>query len=97
MFKLYDTAFKVGFCLFTLHFLYFNLISYINRYEWVRLEIRGPDWGYPLFLVSSDGNWNTQIEIFGLVFNLVFYIVGSFITGLIFRFVWSKIKPQGLS
>jgi hypothetical protein len=92
MFKLYDIAFKIGFFLFTLLFVYLNLISYINRFELVTLEIRGPDWGYLLFLVSSDSNWNTQIEIFGLFFNLIFYIVGSFIVGLIFHFSWSKIK-----
>jgi hypothetical protein len=91
-----NRAFQIGFCLSILAFLYLNLFSYINRYELVRLEITGPSWGYPLYLVTADGMWNSEIEIFGILFNLIFWLVCSFIIGLTFKLIWSKLSANKL-
>ena len=86
MFKLYNTTFKVGFCVNILVFLILNSVSYwIERLKYENSLIHfTPDWGF---------NWGfpfdmTRYETFSL--NILIITVCGFIVGLIFRFIWSK-------
>lgn len=91
-----NRAFQIGFCLGMLAFLYLNIFSYLNRKELVKLEISGPSWGLPLYLVSADAMWNSEIETFGVVFDIIFWLVCSFILGLVFNFIWSIFTSEQL-
>lgn len=96
-FKLYDTAFKVGFGLTVLVFVILNLISYFTTEdEFVKRGFNPPigaKWGFPLAVANHSG-W--EIEPLSFSIN-VFIIVGcGFIIGLIFKFVWSKFREKSL-
>lgn len=92
MFKLYDKAFKVGFCFNILIFVILNIISCANAYyKDAQSGIHfsnyfGPSWGFPFEM--------TDYVFFSVN---IFIIAGcGFVVGLLFRYIWSKMGKQGL-
>lgn len=94
MFKLYDTAFKIGFSLTVLVFVILNTLSYLSEIAQIKLWKSGgidfgegqPIWGFPYDM--------TNPYLFAV--NIFIIVVCGFIEGLIFRFVWSKFKEKSL-
>jgi hypothetical protein len=95
-FKLYDTAFKIGFVFNILIFVGLNFISYkraiIEEKQLLASGIDlspcciGPSWGFPFDM--------TRFETFSLNFVIIAFC--GFIVGLIFKFVWSKFTSKQL-
>jgi hypothetical protein len=98
MFKLYDTAFKVGFCVNILIFTVLNINDYFEalaedkRLKSIGISFSGSSgiaWGFPYDWIGFG--------LFGFsVLNIVIIAFCGFILGLIFKFVWSKIAPKKL-
>lgn len=94
MFKLYDTAFKIGFGLTVLVFVILNIISYLKVVGWTLdnkfsgdVTLHGsPLWGFPI----------EMNVLLGLVINFLIIAFCSFLVGLIFRFIWSKFQEKSL-
>ena len=93
MFKLYDTAFKIGFIFNILIFLILNIVSFnIELAKDKQLKADGISfspptqfsWGFPFDM--------THYEFFSL--NLLIISSCGFLVGLIFRFGWSKLNPK---
>ena len=80
MFKLYDTAFKIGFVLTAIICLILNIIDYIESLSPERI------WGFPIRM--------TDPFIFSL--NVFIIAGIAFVVGLIFKFIWSKFKSKEL-
>ena len=93
MLKLYDTAFKIGFCANALIFVILNAVSYwVGRLKYKNSPIHftpdlGFGWGFPFEM--------TRYETFSL--NILIIAVCGFIVGLFFRFVWSKFRKSNLN
>ena len=101
MYKVYDRAFKVGFCANILIFVILNIISLIvaiyESQKTLRLELYVvdsclyQDWGFPLEMSNCFG-----LNPYSIIINIFFIVICGLILGLIFRFVWSKIKARSL-
>jgi hypothetical protein len=98
--KVYNKAFKVGFCFNILIFLILNIISFVvSRNEHIRIWNKGIRfsgsnsdgpflWGFPFKMFLGSELFRAE----DLVIN-TFIIVGfGFILGFLFRFVWSKLS-----
>ena len=93
-FKLYDTAFKMGFGLTVLVFVILNILSYSNAVaeikDWKASGIdfgeMSPIWGFPYDM--------TNPYLFAV--NALIIVVCGFIAGLIFKFMWSKFSSKKL-
>ncbi len=91
--RLYNRAFKTGFCVSVLVFALLNVIAYLvalRKYQaYVEPEIlfapagrRFPRWGFPFVW---DGDNFGFIED-GLVLNFICLVVCGFVIGILFRF-----------
>lgn len=98
MFKIYDTAFKVGFCVNILVFAVLNVVSYFEalaedkRLKSIGINFSGSfgiAWGFPFEWIGYG--------LFGFsLLNIVTIAFCSFTLGFVFKFVWSKIAPKKL-
>lgn len=101
MFKLYDTAFKVGFSFGILLMVLANFYTSfpdggINRGGAICFDCY-ETWGFPFAMHESGTILHLNQFIWaGVVANISVAIVFSFISGLILRFVWSKFKSKSL-
>jgi hypothetical protein len=91
MFKLYDTAFKIGFAFNILIFVVLNSVSFITaNYEYANRKIDfspcciGPIWGFPFDM--------TRYETFSL--NVLIIAACGFVSGVVFKALWLKIRSQ---
>jgi len=89
MFKLYDTAFKIGFAFNILIFLILNLISFTAaNYEYANRKIdfspccRGPRWGFPFDMTNE----------YTFSLNVLIIAACGFVSGVVFKALWLKFK-----
>lgn len=94
MFKLYDTAFKIGFGITVLVFVILNILNYLSEIAQIKLwKSSGidfgegkPIWGFPFDMTNP----------YTFAVNILIIVVCGFIAGLIFKFVWSKFTSKQL-
>ena len=98
MSKFYNKYFLIGFCTNILMFVVLNIIDYFvatNKYDPNRVlsHDTGPTWGVPF---SMFGVFYIGFSSTALYLNIFIVILLSFIMGLIFKSVWSKLKVRSL-
>jgi hypothetical protein len=88
-----NTPFIIGFWGVTITFLILNLTltSEINEFSNIII-----DKGFPflMFREAISSNYSTYIFWYGFVGNIIISLVCSFGTGLIVKFIWSKITSR---
>lgn len=90
MFKLYDTAFKIGFVLTIIICLILNIYSIYTHELGETIFHPVSIGGFPFSMFEGEGAW------IGVLVNLIAIVFLSSCVGLIFRLVWSKLKLKGL-
>lgn len=89
-FKLYDTAFKIGFVLTVIICLILNIYS-IYTHKLGEIIFHPVDiGGFPFSMFEGQGAW------IGVLANVIAIVFLSSCVGLIFRFVWSKFQEKSL-
>jgi hypothetical protein len=106
MYKVYDRAFKVGFGVNILIFIILNYNNYIfayykdQFYKTTKLNLSGGcdglDWGIPFKMMTCYWAWYGDLNPALVSINIFFSIVCGIVLGLIFRFIWSKVKARNL-
>ena len=91
-----DNAFNIGFWSGISLFVVFNFLSYVIAHKpnnsGVNLVHGIDEIGFPFTLYIEGGEFPVnQIIWAGLIANFSVAIVFSFVIGLIFKFLWSKI------
>ena len=94
-----NKLFLLGFCFGIL------LIAIFNFYTLILIPKKTigicfdcyDSWGFPFVMYE----WGTmlhlhQFRLVGVIANIIFTVVFSFIAGLIFRFIWSKFQEKSL-
>jgi hypothetical protein len=93
MSKIYDKAFKVGFCINILIFVIVNFISFIvSRSEYANRQIKFADsrysWGFPF---NWDEIFLDSMFIRGGMLNFIVMIFCGFILGILLKPILSEI------
>lgn len=102
--NIYNKPFLVG-VLFTLAtFVILNIISfsfaYFDTNIWGENGINSGlgsvticinEWGFPFPIYLSLAS-NSQVSVIGLTLNIIVIAFFSFLSGFLFRFIWSKIS-----
>lgn len=94
-----NTAFNIGFVLGIVMFLFLQYYDHLRNVWWEEKLYQLSKEGLSIDIIWSWGlpfpmyYWG-QIFLIGIIGNIVVAIIFSFILGLIFKFVWSKIAAQ---
>jgi di/tricarboxylate transporter len=89
-----NKAFTFGFCCGILSFIALNIYSLSANYGGC-LDCYG-DFGIPFILGDSNIKFG-QFIWSGLIADLIFAIISSFIIGLVFKLVWLKFNSRSAS
>ena len=98
-----NTAFNLGFYSGLCLFAFVNYLSYVISYnEFINREMKfsagGYRYGFPFTLYQEIIGYPNSFDIIwsGVIANAVVALIGSFLIGLIFKIIWSRITTNRL-